>query len=350
MNTKETPLILDLLNGKMVSRPPVWFMRQAGRCLPSYRKLREQYSFEDVLTTPKLAAKVTLLPIQELGVDVAILFSDITIIAKRLGLSLKFPEGKPRIFPTLSNYLDNPTKFLKKLKTTPDNFTKSAAEFSLTLLPPHIPLIGFCGGPLSTLFYLFRDHNLSQSDQIITFVRWLLLNKELSQLFFAKITEACNFLIEDLSQCGIKIFQIFETHADMVPWDFYVQFVLPWSRMLFSSIRKNNMFCIFFPKGVGLGNMDLIKEPIDVLSVDWQTSFANLTQFQNKICLQGNIDPRMIQESCISEIVSICERNWKLTKGKLIINLGHGVLPDTSSNTLKKLCNILQKNNWNLST
>jgi uroporphyrinogen decarboxylase len=149
-------IFLDTLNKKDTDRPPVWFMRQAGRILPSYQELKKIHSFSDLMNSPELAAKVTLLPINDLGVDAAILFSDILIVPEALGMGLEFTEKGPVFSKPLTQF-KNPSEQLivdrSKLTHVYDNIDEI-----IKTRHENTPLIGFCGGPLTTFCFMFRGH------------------------------------------------------------------------------------------------------------------------------------------------------------------------------------------------
>ena len=151
-------IFLDTINGKSSSRPPVWFMRQAGRILPSYRKLKESHNFYDMMKDPELSSEVTLLPINDLGVDSAILFSDILVIPDALGLDLIFTKNGPKFTNALNNENFNHLNFdPQKLEYIYTNIKKTVENKNTT------PLIGFCGGPLTTFMFMFRGDETQKS-------------------------------------------------------------------------------------------------------------------------------------------------------------------------------------------
>ena len=146
-------IFIDKLNKIDTPRPPVWFMRQAGRILPSYQKLKLKYTFDELMKNSDLASTVSILPIKELGVDAIILFSDILVIPDALGLNLEFTSKGPIFHNPLK--IDTPNKDLyfdhKKLEYIYKNITKIKKK------EPNLPLIGFCGGPLTTFLFMFRS-------------------------------------------------------------------------------------------------------------------------------------------------------------------------------------------------
>ena len=148
-------IFIDTLNGKSSSRPPVWFMRQAGRILPSYRALKKNYTFNELMRDKALASKVTLLPINDLKVDAAIIFSDILIVPESLGLELEFTNLGPKFH--------NPVNEDTNLVIDYSNFDHVYDNIKEVIKnkPKDIPLIGFCGGPLTTFLFMFRGNELS---------------------------------------------------------------------------------------------------------------------------------------------------------------------------------------------
>ena len=150
-------IFLDTLNGKISKRPPVWFMRQAGRILPSYRSLKKIYTFDQLMRDKTLASEVTLLPINDLGVDAAILFSDILIVPEAMGLKLEFTKFGPKFH----NPITESTDFKVDLSNF-DHVYENINEVKKNITS-NIPLIGFCGGPLTTFLFMFRGNEKNKS-------------------------------------------------------------------------------------------------------------------------------------------------------------------------------------------
>ena len=337
-------IFLDTLNNKKTSRPPVWFMRQAGRILPSYQKLKKQYSFSEMMQTPELAAKVTLLPIEDLGVDAAILFSDILIIPEALGMGLKFTDKGPIFDNPLTKY-ENPSSQLikntKKLKHVYDNI-----DMVLNKRPENIPLIGFCGGPLTTFCFMFRGNVRD-----ITFhdaIRFLYSEPKESLKILEALTDLSIEYVKKQANHGIECFQLFETYAGLVPEDFYLEKILPLSKKILNEARLNNLPTIFFPKGLGNGLSKIDKNICDYLSVDWQMNLNHSRKIINDdVGVQGNIDPRLLYssynqiEKYLSDLIPFGEsnHNW-------IINLGHGFLPDIDYKKAKFVVDWIKQTNW----
>jgi uroporphyrinogen decarboxylase len=150
----QQPLILKTLSGQETERPPMWFMRQAGRVLPSYLAIKEKYTFWQMMQSPEIGAQVTLLPINDLGVDAAILFSDILVVPYAMGMGLDFTDNGPQFDAPLSK-MDDP---LKQLRPDPDKleYIYKVIDQVKATKPDNIPLIGFCGAPFTVLLYMLQ--------------------------------------------------------------------------------------------------------------------------------------------------------------------------------------------------
>lgn len=332
-------LLLDVLNGEKTHRPPVWFMRQAGRVLQVYRDLKKKHRFKELLENPELAIEVTLQPIRELEVDAAILFSDILVVPEALGMDLEFRETGP--------------VFIKAIK---DGFTICPSPHKLEpvyevikgvrqKLPIDKCLIGFCGGPLTVFAYMVEGFG-SQGD-FPNALKWLYHYRNNSLEILDAITDMSIHYVEQQIKAGIQVFQLFETWAGLIPFDLYQKIILPRVENILSKVRMANIPTIFFPRGIGLG---LYKLPLSIstgLSIDWQMPLKDIFENTPKdLILQGNIDPRMLLHVA----------NWKpemeayLNIGRQyhnwIINLGHGLLPGTPEATVKELVQWVKTVDW----
>ena len=223
-------ILLDVFAGKTPPRPPVWFMRQAGRVLKSYRNLRKKHSFATLLKTPELAVEVTLQPVRELGVDAAILFSDILVVPEALGLELKFTEQGPRFVRSLADgcpLAAHPQRL---------NYIYEVIRQVKKALPPHIPLIGFCGGPLTVFCYMVEglggDGHFSQA------LKYLYQETKASLEALEAITEmSLNYVAKQI-EAGIDVFQLFETWAGLVPYTMSRDTMLPHCGQILDLAKK----------------------------------------------------------------------------------------------------------------
>lgn len=326
-------IFLNTLLGKACQRPPVWLMRQAGRVLPRYQELRQQYSFSELISTPDLAAKVTLMPVTDLGVDAAILFSDILTIPMAMGMEMEWTERGPRFPHPLTSY-KHP---LKHLNVQPEKLDFVYRAIDEVVKLSEVPLIGFCGAPLTTLCYMLQG------------ISTKLAFPEAKKFFFERRDEAKQLIkiVTELSieyainqiEHGIDAFQLFETHAGLIPADMYIELFMPAVCKITHAVRSKGIPLIFFPKGLGSGLKHITPDVCDFVSIDWQTSLKEARQMVHpKVGLQGNIDPHLLfapQKEIAQTLESY--KSFFQKHPNWIVNLGHGVLADTPLDNVRFL-------------
>ncbi len=336
-------LFIDTLKGNTTERPPVWFKRQAGRILPSYMKLREKHGFKHMMDTPELAAEVTLLPIHDLGVDAAILFSDILVVPEALGMELSFTPGP--VFATALKDVENPLDFLKQC---PEKLTHiyEAIQLIQQQKPSHVDLIGFCGAPLTTLCYMYQGFSKGQNFPAL--VPALYKDKKLFAAIVDKITEMAIHYAKEQVKAGVQAFELFDTHAGIIPVELYKELFLPAAKKVLQAVRDLNIPTIYFPMGIGTGLSLMGKDVADCISIDWQTSLFEARKFVgDEVILQGNFDPRLL----LADKASI-EREFQtyLDFGRKehhwIFNLGHGMIPQIPAENAKFLVDLIKNANW----
>ena len=343
-------LLLDALNGKTVARPPVWFMRQAGRVSRSYNALREKHTFFQLIQTPDLAAEVTLQPVRELGVDAAILFSDILVIPQALGMDLQFLDEGPR-FPSplcelassdvMSHLIYNPYALSYVYKTI---------QKIKEIKPKDVPLIGFCGAPLTVFLYMMEG--VGRNNLFPKAIASLYQNKELAYQVLSLITETSLDYLRRQVVAGIDCFQLFDTWAGIIPEDFYCDFIHPFNQQFFAEAKKLNIPLIFFPRGIGNTYRLFITDNIAGISIDWQNSLTYWRNvFPSTIVVQGNLDPRLLQtiNGDSAKSISIIRKilHSYPFDGRMIFNLGHGILPKTNEKTVSLLVEEIKNYSWN---
>ena len=337
-------IFIKTLKGERTHRPPVWFMRQAGRVLPSYLKLREQYSFEELLHSPELGAKVTLLPVHDLGVDAAILFSDILVIPAALGMNLKFTDSGPR-FETALRELNDPMSALN-----PDasklEYIYAVIDEIIKTRPTDIPLIGFCGAPFTTLCYMVQG--LSTNHTFPDAVALLYKDKVTAHKLLSAITElSVEYALNQIKH-GISAFQIFETHAGLIPSALYFDMIMPYVRKISAAVQNAGCPIIFLPKGLGSGITQISPEDTNFLSIDWQTPIEEARRLLNPLIgIQGNLDPRLLladKDAIIETLEKYIpfgakNQNW-------IFNLGHGFIPGIPFENARLVVDWIKQTNW----
>jgi uroporphyrinogen decarboxylase len=337
-------IFIDTLKGIKRERPPVWFMRQAGRVIPEYMKLREKYSFHELMNIPELAAEVTLQPVKLLGVDAAILFSDILVIPEAMGMNLVFTDHGPRFDTPLKDVKD-PIGFLtpnpKKLQPVYD-----AIDAIMATKDSDTPLIGFCGSPLTTLFYMVQG--ISSDHQFPAAVEMMYRDPETTNKLLETISDlSIDYALNQVKH-GISAFQLFETHAGLVPYPLYNEMIMPHVRRILKAVKETGTPVIFFPKGLGAGMSALKGEDFDFVSVDWQMSIEDAKAMVGpEIGVQGNLDPRVLttsKEAIKKELEKYLPFGSR--EHKWIFNLGHGILPNIPFDNVKFVVEWIKSVDW----
>jgi len=340
----ENSIFVQTLKGQNTERPPVWFMRQAGRVLPSYLKMREQYSFKELMRSTELAAKVTLLPVYDLGVDAAILFSDILVIPEALGMDLTFTDSGPRFGSALKD-ISNPMRVLN-----PDpsklNYIYDVIDEIQKTKPENTPLIGFCGAPFTTLCYMMQG--LGTNHTFPDAVALLYKDSVLAHQLLNIITELSVIYAKTQAKHGISAFQIFETHAGLIPEDLYFKMIMPYVRKISAAVMEEDIPVIFLPKGLGCGIQYIKPEDADFLSIDWQTSIDDARVLVHpKIGLQGNLDPRVLladKSTILQELEKY--RFFGSEYQDWIFNLGHGFIPGIPFENARLVVDWIKQTDW----
>lgn len=310
-------LLLDALARRNTKRPPVWLMRQAGRYSPRYQELRRRYSLKELFFTPELAARITLMPVEELGVDAAILFSDIAVVALALGFSLDFQEG-PVIAPLLETPLD-----VERLVCLDAKEVLSMIGQTVRLACSNVPLIGFCGGPFTVASYLIEKH--SGSDLCRT-KKWLQENPENFHLLLDKITQVSASYLQMQVENGVEAIQIFDSWAHVLTEEQFQSLCLPYWKRLLDSVSVPG---IVFGRGNALRISSIASIQPSAISIDWHIPME-LARKQSSLVLQGNLNPDLLFAP-LSEIRQKTEDlldSMRHDPG-FIVNLGHGILPKT---------------------
>ena len=337
-------ILIKTLNGEKTSRPPVWFMRQAGRILPNYMKLKETYSFYELMNDKNLASQVTLMPIKDLNVDAAILFSDILVIPHALGLDVEFKKTGP-IFNNPLNYNSKATNLEfdpNKLDYIYDNIDQVIKDKN-----PDTPLIGFCGGPLTVFLFMFKSEG--SKDHMKKAIKFLYEKRKESTEILELITKSSIEYVKGQCNSGINVFQLFETYCGSIPCELYADLILPYSKRILNAAKEEDCPTIFFPKDFGHG-MNLINKDIcDFISVDWHTSINYARNIiDKKVGIQGNMDPRIFYqdyeqiEAYLNSLTNFGSQNFDW-----IFNLGHGFLPDINHEKVKFAIDWIKDKNWN---
>lgn len=336
-------LLTKTLQGQTTERPPVWFKRQAGRILPSYMEMRKNYGFKHMMDTPELAAKVTLLPVHELGVDAAILFSDILVVPEALGMELSFNPGPE--FATALKDVPNPDKFLTDRPEKLEHIYETIRIINKNK-PEKVDLIGFCGAPLTTLCYMYQG--FSKKQNFPDLLPAIYKNKKSFKKIIDRITDMAIHYATMQVQSGVHAFELFDTHAGIVPLELYKELFLPAVKRITTAIRKLSIPVIYFPMGIGTGLSSMNYDIADCISIDWQSSLFDIRKYVGtEVILQGNIDPRLLladKESIQQEFDKYL--HFGRTETKWIVNLGHGMLPEIPVENAQYLVELIKQSDW----
>ena len=214
-------IFLKTILGKECQRPPVWLMRQAGRVLPRYQQMRERYSFAELMATPELAASVTLLPVEDLGVDAAILFSDILTIPMAMGMEIEWTHHGPRFPHPLSHYRQP----LKHIRAAPERLNHVYQTIDRVVDQSREPLIGFCGAPLTILCYMLQG--ISTKSTFPEAKKYFYENREETKRLIDAVTDLSIEYARRQIEHGIDAFQLFESHAGLLSTEVYEELFLP---------------------------------------------------------------------------------------------------------------------------
>ena len=332
---------LDACFRKKTTHTPVWYMRQAGRYLPEYRKLKETHTILDIVRTPELAAKVSLQPVEILGVDAAILFADIMIPLLGSGVDLDIVEN---IGPVIKRPIQS-LQDVKKLRVLhPENdvpYLLQTIKILQKELKEKIPLIGFSAAPFTLASYLIegrptRDFIKTKSFMYTNTPAWKLLMKKLSDMIV--------IYLKSQTTAGIQAIQLFDSWVGCLSDSDYQQYVLPYTKHIFENLRDTKVPLIHFGTNTAGLLTSFASVPCDVVSVDWRISIADAWKtIGYKKAIQGNLDPvvlladfSVIKKHVDTIFASLPEKNG------YIFNLGHGVLPITPVENLIKLTNYVQ--------
>ncbi|MEJ6806649.1 MAG: uroporphyrinogen decarboxylase [Saprospiraceae bacterium] len=333
-------LLLRTIAGEKVERPPVWLMRQAGRILPQYRAVRSSLSgFIELVTTPELVREVTIQPVDELGVDAAIIFSDILVIPECMGLEYEMVEKKGPYFPATIqseadiDKLDSGASAAEKL-----NYVYQGLSLTKEALDGRVPLIGFAGAPWTLMCYMVEG---SGSKTFSKPKRMLYKDPELAHKLLSKITDTTIAYLKQKVAHGADVIQIFDSWAGVLDEHTYKTFCIPYIRKMVEAINPL-VPTIVFSKGAWFSLTDLQEMSPNVIGIDWNTDMTHVRQVlgPNQV-VQGNLDPCVLYANH-KEIETQAISLIKKVGGKHIVNLGHGVYPDTPLDGVKALVNAVK--------
>lgn len=328
--------VLEVLEGKTVTPPPIWLMRQAGRYLPEYRQVRaEAGSFLDLCYTPELAVEVTLQPIRRYGFDAAILFSDILVIPDALKRNVHFVQGEgPQMDPIDTAGIDGllAEGALDHLAPVLETVRRLRAE-----LPEETTLLGFCGAPWTVATYMIAGHGTPDQAPARLFAY---RNPQAFQKLLDLLAEmSAEYLIRQID-AGADAVQIFDSWAGVLgEEEFEAYAARPVARMIeIIRAQRPQARVIAFAKGAGLHLKTYRqKTKADAIGLDWSVPLSVAAELQKDGPVQGNLDPMRVVAGGTSLNDGIDAILDRLGNGPLIFNLGHGITPEADPNHVTQL-------------
>ena len=333
MENLQNDLLLRMVNGESTERYPVWLMRQAGRILPEYRAVRSKLSgFKELVTTPELAAEVTIQPVDLLGVDAAIIFSDILVIPEALGLDYEMIEKKGPFFPkTVSsmeelNALDQEIDIADRL-----SYVTEAIKITKSELNGRVPLIGFAGAPWTIFCYMTEGQG---SKTFSKAKRLLYSDPEFSHALLNKITDATITYLKAQIKAGANIVQLFDSWAGILSPSMYSEFGTKYVSRICDAINEAPV--TVFAKGAYYARKELANLNCETIGIDWNMDVKESRELIGPDkTIQGNLDPcalygsfQTIEEKTKNMLNSFANQRH-------IANLGHGVYPDINPEKVK---------------
>ncbi|WP_439481815.1 uroporphyrinogen decarboxylase [Cyclobacterium plantarum] len=320
-------LLLRVIKGEKVERTPVWLMRQAGRILPEYRAVRNSVSgFIELAKTPELAAEVTIQPVDLLGVDAAIIFSDILVVPEAMGLPYQMIEKKGPWFPeTIKNASD-----LKKLRVadpkTDLHYVLEAIRMAKKGLNGRVPLIGFAGAPWTIFAYMVEG---SGSKTFSKARAMLYQNPVLAHQLLEMITQTTIRYVKAQVEAGANLIQLFDSWAGILPAYHYREFSIRYMEKICEAVTEVPV--TIFAKGAYFAINEILELSCDTIGLDWNMNIEEIRkQADGRKTFQGNLDPAVLYAP---DDVLVRQTQHMLTQFKgsrHIANLGHGVYPDTN--------------------
>jgi uroporphyrinogen decarboxylase len=314
-----------------VDRIPVWFMRQAGRYMAEYRRLRQKWSILELAKTPELACQVTLQPVEAIGVDAAILFADILLPIEPMGARLRFSPGP---------IIDNPVRAPADVGRLKDfdveeglGYVFEAVRLVRRELDGRVPLIGFAGAPFTLASYLIEG---GHSDYFRLTKAFMHEQPKAWERLMRKVRRVTADYLWGQVQAGAQAVQLFDSWVGALSPKQYRDHVLPHSRFVLESLRSSGVPVIHFGTGTSGFLEDFASAGSDVVGVDWRIDLDKAWKRIGGRAIQGNLDPVLLMGGCPplkKAVQDILERAGG--RPGFIFNLGHGILPETKPETVR---------------
>lgn len=334
MNLTQYSLLIQALRRQNYEkRPPVWFMRQAGRYLPAYRQLRARYSFLEMCHQPALIAEVTQLPIDILGVDGAILFADILLPLEAFGLGLQFHDS---VGPVIERPLTPESNELPAVSMAEElaYVGEGIRELKKTL---KVPLLGFAGAPFTVASYAIEGKTCRDWRKTKL---WMLKDPTSFHRLLKTIATATIDYLNMQIDAGVDAIQIFDSWAHCLGAVQFREFSLAYMRLMIQALKSRGVPIILFCRGSSVFAGEMTAIGADAISIDWNADITKLRRWipTAAVALQGNLDPDLLlapPNKLLQEAAVILDGMYR--DPGYIFNLGHGIHPETPVDTVKAL-------------
>lgn len=320
----EDYIFLRALRGEMVERPPVWLMRQAGRYLPEYMALREKYDFFTRIKTPELACEITLQPVDIIGPDAAIIFSDILTVPEAMGLEVQMIEGKGPVLPVTVEAAKDVRHLRVDGAADRMQYVYDAIALARQELEGRVPLIGFAGAPFTLLCYMVEGQGSKAFDKAR---RFCYAQPLLAHQLLESITEVTVEYLQRQVAAGAQAVQVFDSWSGLLGKEDFDRFCKPYLERIAGELQGLAPV-ILYPKGSWYALAELADSGAAALGIDWTVCPVTAREWVGgKITLQGNFDPAklfMEPEDIRREVHRMIAQ---FGSQRYVANLGHGITP-----------------------
>ncbi|TKB98533.1 uroporphyrinogen decarboxylase [Pedobacter cryophilus] len=334
-------LFIKAAFSQKTERPPVWMMRQAGRFMPQYWEIKNKYSFLEMCKTPEIAADVTMLPVDLLGIDAAILFCDILVTGEAMGGDLSFTQG---VGPKFANPIKNARDIDNLRVDVMDNlqYVADAIKVIQQRLNGSIPLIGFAGAPFTVMSYLIEGGSSKDFKLTKLFIH---NHPDLAHKLLSKIAAVTADYLNLQIAAGVNAVQLFDSWALALCWDDYKEFSHNYNVEIISKLNRKDIPVISFCKGSSVFAPLMAEAKPDVISIDWNADLKDIKhRLPSNIAVQGNLDPHILyaDKHVIKDRI---HRLFERMRGEngFIFNLGHGIMPDIPFDNVKYAIDVVKE-------
>ena len=324
-NMLKNDLFLKALKGETVTRPPVWMMRQAGRYLPDFMKIKAKYDFFTRCQTPELATEITIMPIDQVGPDAAILFCDILVVLQAMQIPVEMRDGTGPWIPNPIRSVQDVEKIIIPNINEHLGYVMDAIKMTTKELNHRVPLIGFAGSPWTLLCYAVQGKGSKTFDKAKEFC---FSQPQAAHTLLQKITDTTIAYLKEKIKSGVHVVQLFDSWGGILSPEDYQLFSWNYLQQIVTAL-KDHAPVIVFGKGCWFALNEMGRSGASAIGVDWTCSARNARYLSGgQITLQGNFDPTRLL-SPIPEIKSSVHKMInEFGKDKYIVNLGHGILPN----------------------